>query len=339
MKAFYIVEPFKLEMREIDKPKLKSSEDVLVQVMRGGICGSDMHNYHGVSSGIAYPLIAGHEMAGKVVEVGENAKDFAPGDHVIMNPVIACGECYPCSIGRENVCENLKARGAHHDGCFSEFIVINRNRLHKISKEISWDIAALVEPFTIAGHSTSLANVHEGDVVYIAGAGPIGICIAMVCKMLGATVIISDLVQERLDLAKIQGADFIVNSNMNSVEQVLMDNDLHGITVAIDAAGVPEIFVSFFDLVLPAGRIVSLGFSDKPVPFKQVQITKKELSIFGSRLSANQFPRVIEWFEKGLIDPRPLISNIFDFDDAAKAIEEVDKNPSTNCKVLLKFKD
>jgi L-gulonate 5-dehydrogenase len=124
MKALYIVEPLKMEIRELPMPVIQAPDEVLVKVMMAGICGSDMHNFLGESSGIAFPLVAGHEMVAEVLEIGSDVRGLETGDHVIMDPVISCGYCYPCSIGRNNVCENLKDRGAHYDGCMQEYMVL-----------------------------------------------------------------------------------------------------------------------------------------------------------------------------------------------------------------------
>jgi L-gulonate 5-dehydrogenase len=290
-----------------------------------------MHNFLGESSGIAYPLVAGHEMAAEVVELGAEAKGLEAGDHIIMNPVIACGHCYPCSIGRGNVCENLKARGSHYDGCMQEYMVLKRGTVHKISKNISWEKAALVEPFTIAGQCTSRASVTAGDTVYIAGAGPIGLCILIMCKLLGAKVIISDMISSRLDLAVKMGADHVINLKKESAAGV------HGITAAFDAVGHPSIFEELIRLVLPAARIVSLGFHPDPSSIRLVDITKKELTILGSRLSMNQFDRVIKLFEEGKIDGMPLVSGVFDMENAIDAFQDLRTNKSGHCKVLIRI--
>jgi L-gulonate 5-dehydrogenase len=338
MKALYIVEPFKMELRYMPAPKIQAPDEVLVKVMIAGICGSDMHNFLGESSGIAYPLVAGHEMAAEVVESGAEVKGLEVGDHVIMDPVIACGHCYPCSIGRGNVCENLKARGSHYDGCMQEYMILKRGTVHRISKNISWEKAALIEPFTIAGQCTSRAAVTAGDTVYIAGAGPIGLCISVMCKLLGANVIISDMIASRLDLAAKMGADYVINlKNESPAEAIKTFSGVHGITAAFDAAGHPSIFEELIRLVLPAGRIVSLGFHPDPASIPLVDITKKELTILGSRLSINQFDRIIKLFEEGKIDGMPLVSGVFDMENAIDAFEELRKNKAGHCKVLIRI--
>jgi L-gulonate 5-dehydrogenase len=338
MKALYIAEPLKMEMRDIPRPSIQAPDEVLVKVMMAGICGSDMHNYLGEASGIKYPLIAGHEMSALVEETGSGVRGLKPGDHIVMDPVISCGYCYPCSVGRGNVCENLKARGSHYDGCMQEYMVLKRGTVHKINESIPWEKASLVEPFTIAGQCTSRAAVRAGDTVYIVGAGPIGLCILMMCKLLGAETIISDILASRLDLALKLGADHVINlKNEEPAEAIKALPGVHGVTAAFDAAGHPAVFTQLVKLVLPAARIVSLGFHPDPAPLSIVDITKKELTIVGSRLSVNQFDRIIKLFEENKIDGTPLVSGIFDFRDSVKAFEDIRNNKEAHCKVLIKI--
>jgi L-gulonate 5-dehydrogenase len=338
MKALYMMEPLKMELRDIPKPQIQAPDEVLVKIMMTGICGSDMHNYLGEASGIAYPLIAGHEMSALVEEIGSAVKGIQAGDHVIMDPVISCGYCYPCSIGRANVCENLKARGSHYEGCMQEYMVLKRSTVHKIDPGIPWERAALVEPFTIAGQCVSRAAVGPGDTVYIIGAGPIGLCILLMCKLLGTQVIISDVLSSRLELAAKLGADYVIDLKKEKPgEAIKAMAGIRGISVAFDAAGHPAAFAGLVELALPAARIVSLGFNPEPAPVSLVDITKKELTIFGSRLSVNQFDRIIKLFEENKLDGTQLISGIFDFDDSLKAFEEVRNNKALHCKVLIRI--
>lgn len=338
MKALYIVEPHRLAFKEIPLPKIQAADEILVKVMAAGICGSDLHNFHGTASGIPYPIIPGHEMSGRVVAVGDGVKDVMVGDHVTADVVSACGHCYPCSLGRRNVCENIKARGSHIDGCFCEYMVIKATDVYPYSKDIPWQRAALIEPYTIGGQCAAVGRVKKGDVVYITGAGPIGICTMQICKLLNATVIISDLFDTRLLLAEEMGADIIINAKKEKPEKVIAKlPGVQGITVAVDTVGVPCVFESLVKMILPTGRIVSLSFSANPVSIFPVDITKKEIEICGSRMSCNQFPKIIKYFEEGKIDGTKMISKVFPFSEAIEAFREAEINAEQNCKILIDF--
>ncbi|SNS73846.1 L-gulonate 5-dehydrogenase [Anaerovirgula multivorans] len=338
MKAAKIISPGNLEICEVPMPKIKSDDEVLIKVKAAGICGSDIHIYHGTSPVATYPRVIGHEVVGEVVEVGTKATKLVVGDHVIMDPVIGCGECYPCSIGRPNVCSYLKVRGVHEDGGYQEYIVLPENGVHKISKDLSWEEAIMIEPFTIAAQIASRGEITERDTVFIMGAGPAGLCAAQVVKRIGAKCIISDLVDSRLELAQKIGVDMVINPSKEDVDKIIMDetNGL-GVPVIIDAVCIPQTFEQAVKLAASAGRVILLGFTDTPSKIAQLEITKKELDVKGSRLHSNKFPEVIEWFNNREIDPKMLISNVYNFSDIMKAIEQVENNPIETYKVILKF--
>jgi L-gulonate 5-dehydrogenase len=218
-----------------------------------------------------------------------------------------------------------------------EYMVLKRRTVHKISREIPWENAALVEPFTIAGQSSSRAAVTAGDTVYIVGAGPIGLCIMIMCKLLGAEVIVSDIIDSRLALAEKLGADYTINIKRQNAGEAIKSFGLHGVTVAFDAAANPNVIADLIKLMLPTGRIVSLGFHNEPIPVSLVDITKKELTILGSRLSVNQFDRIIRLFEEKRIDGTPLVSAVFDFDHIVDAFNEAKNNKEKNCKILIRI--
>jgi L-gulonate 5-dehydrogenase len=336
MKALFLLEPLKLEIRDIPKPKIKNYDDVLVKIKMCGICGSDMHMFLGESI-VKYPHLLGHEMCAEVEETGSGVNDLLPGDHVILNPYIGCGHCYPCSISRKNICENLETHGGSIWGTMTEYMVLKREILHKISKNIPWEKAVLVEPFTIAGQSTSRAAVTAGDTVYVAGAGPIGLCILLMCKTLGAAVVISDFISSRLNLAEKLGADFVINLKNNTPIEAVKKLPIRGITVAVDAVGQNSILPQLVKLVLPCARIVTLGFTQEPSQIAIGDITTKEINIMGSQLSMNQFDRIISLFENSRLDGTPLISGIYDLDDAVNVFNDIKENKEKNCKVLLRI--
>ncbi|AOY76087.1 zinc-binding alcohol dehydrogenase family protein [Clostridium formicaceticum] len=338
MKAAKVISPRNLEICDVPVPKITNENEVLIRVKAAGICGSDIHIYHGTSPVATYPRVIGHEVVGEVVEVGTKVTKVCVEDHVIMDPVVGCGECYPCSIGRPNVCSYLKVRGVHVDGGYQEYIVLPESGVHKISKELSWEEAILIEPFTIAAQIASRGEITKRDTVFIMGAGPAGLCAAQVIKRIGAKCIISDLVDARLELAQKMGVDMTINPSKQDVDKVIMDetNGL-GVPVIIDAVCIPQTFEQAVKLAASAGRVILLGFTDTPSQIAQLEITKKELDVKGSRLHSNKFPEVIEWFNKKEIDPKILISNVYNFSDIMKAIEQVENNPIETYKVILKF--
>lgn len=338
MKAIKIMSPYDLQIVEVPIPEISQDIEVLIKVKAAGICGSDIHIYHGTSPVATYPRVIGHEVVGEVIEIGKGVRTLEIGDHIIVDPVISCGSCYPCSIGRSNVCATLKVRGVHVDGGYQEYVVAPENSVHKISKDLTWEEAVMIEPFTIAAQVCSRGEITKNDTVFIMGAGPVGQSVLQVAKKIGAKCIVSDLVDTKLEKARSLGADRVIDVAHENVREVIMkETNNQGVTVLIDAVCTTKSFEEALTLTTPAGRIVVLGFSDQPSNIPQLNITARELDIRGSRLHNNKFPQVVEWFNNKDIIAKDMISHVFHFKDVKKAIELVEDRSIENEKVILKF--
>ncbi|MGV3262826.1 zinc-binding alcohol dehydrogenase family protein [Cytobacillus pseudoceanisediminis] len=338
MKAVQIPSAMEMEVIDIEKPVIRNPDEVLVKVKRVGICGSDMHIYHGTNPLATYPRIVGHEVAGEVVEVGSNVSGMKPGDHVVVEPIRYCGECYACRKGRHNVCQSLSVFGVHEDGGLREFFVLPEKQLHVVDSSLEWDEIVLAEPYTIGAQAVWRGAVGEGDTVFIQGSGPIGICILKMAKLQGARVIISDLKQERLAFAKENGADEIINASEESVEdRVLELTDGEGPNVVIDAVCLPSTFELGVNLVSPAGTVVVLGFDERPSSIPQLPITKKEVTIVGSRLQTNQFEKVVSLLNVEKLQSNGFITHHFPISEVQEAFRYVEKNPDQVRKAVIVF--
>lgn len=338
MKAVQIPSAMEMEVIDIEKPVIRNPDEVLVKVKRVGICGSDMHIYHETNPLATYPRIVGHEVAGEVVEVGSNVSGMKPGDHVVVEPIRYCGECYACRKGRPNVCQSLSVFGVHEDGGLREFFVLPENQLHVVNSSLEWDEIVLAEPYTIGAQAVWRGAVGEGDTVFIQGSGPIGICILKMAKLQGARVIISDLKQERLAFAKENGADEIINASEESVEdRVLELTDGEGPNVVIDAVCLPSTFELGVNLVSPAGTVVVLGFDERPSSIPQLPITKKEVTIVGSRLQTNQFEKVVSLLNVEKLQSNGFITHHFPISEVQEAFRYVEKNPDQVRKAVIVF--
>ena len=185
---------------------------------RVGICGSDMHIYHGTNPLATLPRVVGHEVAGEVVEIGQGVTGIKVGDHVVIEPISYCGKCYACRKGGQNVCEKLSVFGVHEDGGMREWFVLPEKQLHVVDSAFAWEEIVLAEPYTIGAQAVWRGEVEKGETVLIQGAGPIGICILKMAKLQGASVMITDLSEERLGFAKESGADIIVHAAKEDVQ-------------------------------------------------------------------------------------------------------------------------
>ncbi len=340
MKAIKVIEPFKVEIVDVPKPEIKNDDDVIVRITSGGICGSDIGIYNGTNSLATYPRLIGHEFGGIVTETGKNVTSVKAGDKVAVDPVISCGHCYACRIGRHNVCSTLEVMGVHRDGGFAEFVCAPEANIHKFHKDFDESFLGLVEPFTIGVEINRRGQITKGDKVLIMGSGPIGIAAMQVAKRNGAEVIMTDLVKERLDKALSMGADEVVLvSEENLEERLLKFTDGEGIPVIVDTVCIPSSFEQSVQLACPAGRIVVLGLKNVPSQITMADITKKELTIAGSRLNNNCFDEVIAGFEDGTLHPEQLMTKSYNYKDIMEALTMITEHPQVVLKLVLKFED
>ncbi|MCM3489802.1 zinc-binding alcohol dehydrogenase family protein [Alkalihalophilus marmarensis] len=336
MKVVNVEEAGSIAVIEKEVPEIKAANEVLMRVRMVGICGSDMHIYHGTNPLATYPRIIGHEVTGEVVKAGESVSRLKEGDKVVLEPIDTCGECYACRNGRANVCEKLEVYGVHRDGGMQEYMVVNEAHLHKVDASIPFEDSVLVEPFTIGAQANWRGNVQKGDTVLIQGAGPIGICCLKVAKLLGATCFITDLSEERLDFALKCGADKVIHAGKEDVVEAVMKATAgEGANVVIDAVCLPQTFELGIHAASIAGRVVVLGFDERPSMISQLPITKKELTIVGSRLQTNQFEKVIKWMEEKELNVDEMVTHTFSIDEIKEAMSFIENNPNEVRKAVI----
>lgn len=338
MKVLRVSTPGTLVIDNDPIPVLEEADDVIIKVKAAGICGSDISIYRGTSPVATYPRVIGHEFAGVVTEVGEGVTGIAPGDHVAVNPVCNCGVCRVCQKGRGNVCANLQVIGVHRDGGYREYVKVPAKNVFKVDKDMPWEKAAVIEPYTVAAQVTSRGGVEEGDTVLICGSGQIALTILQVCNILGARCIMTDLVPDRLKRAEEFGAWKTINSGTEDVVAKAKElTDGIGPDVAIDAACVGKTLEQAALAVRSGGVVVTMGFHDSTAQITEFNITSRELDIRGSRLNNNKFPQVIEWVTSNQIDPTRIITDRFVFTDIEKAFQKLKDDPENTMKVILTF--
>lgn len=333
-----VLEPGRLVCEEEPVPELQHDTDVLIRVRAAGICGSDIAIYRGTSPVATYPRVIGHEFAGEVVKTGAACGRVAVGDHVTVNPVISCGTCRVCRKGRGNVCANLRVIGVHEDGGYREFVRVPEANCFPVEKDLPWERAALIEPYTVAAQVADRGGVEAGDRVLILGAGQIALTVLQVCKLLGAYVIMTDLVDERLEKARAFGADKTINTGREDIHAAVREvTDGVGADIAVDAACVGKTLQQAAECVRSAGVVVTMGFAERQVPVTELQITKNELDIRGSRLNCNKFPQVIDWVQNGKLDPTRIVTDRFPFTEVLRGMDQLKQDPEHTMKVVLTF--
>jgi L-gulonate 5-dehydrogenase len=339
MKIGIVETPGVLKVQERDKPTITGANDVLIKVKRVGICGSDIHIFHGNNPFAVYPRVWGHEFTGEVIAAGTAVRSVKLGDHVVGEPIIYCGTCYACRQGRGNVCEQLKVMGVHIDGGCQEYIVVPETNAHVVPPSLPWDEAVLIEPFTIGAQACYRGAVQGGDVVLVMGAGTIGLTILQMAKLAGATVIITDLIPEKLEYARSRGADHTINvSTEDMIETVRKITGGMGANVTVDAVCTKKSFEDAVEITSVAGRVVELSFNAVASEIAPVNIVKKELSVCGARLQTKRFPVVIDYVSQGKLSLTGFISKIYPIEQMIEAFNYVDTNASVR-KVVISMPD
>ncbi len=338
MKALCVQSANNMVIEERTMPVITAANEVLIKVKAGGICGSDIHIYHGASPVATYPRVIGHEIVGEIVETGKAVNNFTVGNRVIIDPVICCGNCYQCRSGRRNVCSKLQVRSVHVDGGYQEYLVVPQDNIYLIPENLSWEEAVMIEPFTIAEQVCSRAGITKDDMVFIMGAGPVGISILKMVKLYGATCFISDVMEYKLALAQQYGADAVVNATTTDTKAAIHQlTGGNGATVVIDAACTATSLEQALAYVCAAGRVITLGFGTAPSAISQLSITAREIDVRGSRLHNNKFPVVIDYFKSGKLQVQDMITHRFAFTQIHDALLLVENPAIEKGKVVLLF--
>ena len=340
MKELYINSPGVVEFREANMPKRNANEAVL-KLLYGGICGSDLGSYRGTFAYFSYPRIPGHEFSAEIVDIDENnSYGLKKGMVVTCNPYFNCGKCYPCRKGLVNVCEHNETMGSQRNGAFRDYIVMPLERIYD-GRGLDARTLAVVEPFCIGLHGINHVQLKKGDRVLVIGSGTIGIFAATAAKMKGATVIMADISENKLQMAKQQFGidDTILNdSHENFLSRVMEKTDGCGFDVCVEAVGLPSTFQDCIDAACFGGSVILIGIGKKNLDFNFTTIQKKELHIYGSRNALKQdFIETIDALLTGKLDLGKAITDVYAFSEAPKAFAEFSANQGDKLKVLLDF--
>ncbi|GHB19762.1 Zn-dependent oxidoreductase [Salinicola rhizosphaerae] len=338
MQAFQVKAAHDFEVNEQPAPEAAAGE-VVIDVAFAGICGSDMHIIHGDNAFVRFPRITGHEFAGVIRAVGEGVDAARVEERVCIDPVVNCGKCYPCRIGRPNVCSAMNVIGVHRNGGFAEQVAVPAANAYRIPEALDLDAAALIEPYSIAANVLSRMAPLPGDRLLVIGAGVIGLTVLQMARAMGIEeIIVTDILDERLATARELGASHTINGRDEDLERaVLAATDGEGIPLIADAACVPSMLPGMLRMACPAGRIGLLGFSATPSDLIQLEVIKKELTLIGSRLNNRKFPEVIAHIETGRLDPKALISHRVALREMPEAIDLLDNHPEKARKVLVRI--
>lgn len=336
MKAAVLYGPEDSRFEDVPCPTIKDDE-VLVEVHSCGICGTDFHVYKGDRE-VQFPLIQGHEISGKVVEIGKEVNKDLLNTRVTIEPNFTCGKCFFCKTGRYNLCQSRQTLGLTLPGGFSEYLAVPKEYVWKISDQMSYDEGAIVEPLTVGFHAVERADIHLGQKVVIFGLGIIGLSIVQFAKLAGAQTCAVDMVEQRLEVATQLGADKTFNA---SIEDSKLDEKIakwsNGcVDRVFEAVGVPAVQEQALRIVRPGGKLILVGQSESPMKLSSLYVTRREIEIIGTLACLLDFPTVIDLLDKGIIDAKSLITHRFNLNQVKEAYEVIEKKEAI--KVVLQYR-
>ena len=341
MKSLVHTAPLRLEYIETPLPAL-GPRDVLVRVASVAICGSDVHGYTGSTGRRIPPIVMGHEASGIVESVGSEVDHWRPGARVTFDSTVYCNDCPPCRAGRVNLCQRREILGVstpsfRRDGAMAEFVAIPSWILHRLPDELTFDEAALVEPAAVAMHAVRITAIEDGATVVVVGAGAIGLLVLQAVKARGAgTVIVVDVREERLDLARQLGADIVVNSATCELGPAMVEaTGRPAADVVFEAVGVARTVQMATDLTAPGGQLTLIGNVQPTVEQDLQAIVSKELTIRGSAASAGEYPTCLAMIASDRIRTRPLISRVMSLADGQEAFDLLRTGGAGLIKIVL----
>ena len=332
-----MVSPGEIIFEEMDIPAPEAGQ-VLIRMMRIGVCGSDIHVYHGTHPFTPYPVTQGHEVSGYVEALGEGVSQFAVGQKVTIEPQVFCGKCYPCTHGKYNLCETLKVMGFQTTGAGSEYFAVDASKVTALPEDLTYDEGAMIEPLAVTVHAAKRFAALQGAKVAVLGCGPIGILLAQSCKALGAAqVMITDISDYRLSLAKECGADFTVNTKERDFGEAL--TACFGpdkADVIYDCAGTDTTMGQAIHCARKGSTIILVAVFSKLATVDLAVLNDHELVLDTSMMYRHEdYVDAIRLVNEGKIQLKPLMSKHFPFRKFKAAYEYIDQNREKTMKVLI----
>lgn len=311
---------------------------VLVRIKRIGICGSDIHVYHGKHPYTSYPVTQGHEVSGQIAALGEGVEGLTVGQRVTIEPQVFCGKCYPCTHGKYNLCESLKVMGFQTTGVASEFFAVDAEKVTPLPEEMSLEEGAMIEPLAVAVHAVRRAGDVAGKDICVLGAGPIGILAAQAAKGMGAgRVMVTDVSGLRLEKARECGADIVVNTRERDFEEAFVE--FFGpdkADIIYDCAGNDITMGQAIKHARKGSAIILVAVFAKMANIDLAVLNDHELDLNTSMMYRHEdYVEAIRLVGEGKILLEPLMTKTFPFQDYQKAYEYIDANREISMKILI----
>lgn len=329
--------PGEIIFKEAEIP-VPTGKQVLVKIHRIGVCGSDIHVYHGKHPFTKYPVTQGHEVSGEIAGLGESVTGFSIGQHVTIEPQLVCGECHPCRNGKYNLCEKLRVMGFQAPGTAAEYFCTDENKITALPDSISFDEGAMIEPLAVAVHAVKQAGDVTGKKIAVLGAGPIGNLVAQAALGMGADeVFITDISDYRLSLARDMGITYTVNTKEKDFGQAM--EEAFGpdkADIIYDCAGNNVTMGEAIANARKGSVIILVAVFEGKAQIDLAVLNDHELRLDTSMMYRHEdYVKAIALTQEKRVKLAPLVSAHFAFKDYLEAYKYIDENRETTMKVII----
>jgi threonine dehydrogenase-like Zn-dependent dehydrogenase len=334
MKALLLQQPGEAAIRTVKDPS-PVGDEVLLQVRRVGLCGSDLNSFRGKNPMVSFPRIPGHEVAATIVESSKSHPHLTAGINVTLSPYTQCGKCPSCLRGRPNACQFNETLGVQRDGALAEYIAISPGKLY--TAKLNLKELCLVEPLTVGFHAVARGRVTPEDTVAIFGCGGVGLGAVAAAGFRRARTIAIDVDDAKLAIALKSGATDTINTTREPLHEKLQElTSGRGPDVVIEAIGLPQTFRAAVEEVAFTGRVVYIGYAKEPVAYETRLFVQKELDILGSRNALPEdFRQVIQMLEQHRFPVEEAVSNTVSIDEAPEVLKAWSENPAAFSKIMI----
>jgi L-iditol 2-dehydrogenase len=337
MKQAVMTAPGVIEYRDVDAPAPQDDE-VILATKRIGVCGSDIHVFHGLHPYTSYPVVQGHEIGGLVHAVGKNVTDLKPGDKITFMPQVVCGECYPCKHGMYHICEKLKVMGFQTGGAGQEYFALPRENVLKLPDDMSLDYAAMIEPIAVTVHAIARGGGAEGKRVVVLGAGPIGNLTAQVAKASGAkAVMITDISPYKLDKARRCGIDLAINTAQENLGDAIAKHfGPEKADLILECVGVEATMTDAVNYARKGSTIVVVGVFGKKPTVDLGLVQDRELTLTGTLMYRRpDYERAIELASGDKMALHEMVTHRFPFERYLDAYHAIENSKGEYLKVMI----
>lgn len=346
MKAALLTAPGKFQIQDVPEPILQSPDEVLLQIQSVGICGSDRHYYQTGRIGdqvVEYPWIVGHECSALVQAVGNRVFGVKPGDRIVIDPLILCGQCSQCRMGRPHTCLNGRFLGCpgQVSGCLAEYIVMPESCCYPFAAHVPWDTAVLTEPLSIALYSVRLMDPDKTEDTVILGAGPIGLCTLLALQNHQVkSLFVSEKIPARVEAAKELGALWTGNPGQTDIVRDILEIRPEGVDGVFECCGDQEALDQAIRLLRPGGRLYIIGIPETDeITFDISLLRRKEIVIQNVRRQNHCLPGAIQWIEENKYGIDRLITHRFSLDHVQEAFDLVSNYQDNVIKAVVNINE